>query len=203
MRSRRRRGRREPLFWSRVCAQTFGNLLGPQDDSFECDISEVQFGVVLFDASAAALGNNESRVTLRALHWPCDVAATANPSSTVVPGSMWCVVVKTSLDLATLTGLTFGDLLGGGATAPFDVLDVRLYSCRGPLPNQFGQIGQRVGSDPTRDYVISAQRKMENEDKIVALYGFWTHFGLNLGSTQSLTASVNVVVSALWQRTLR
>jgi len=202
MRSRRRsRGRREPLFWSRACAQAFATFTGPNDDQ-GCDGAESQAGVVLFDPVAAQMNQAESRVTLRKLFWSADVQVVV----TSVAAQNWslCGVVFKNDGPVGPAAVTLSDLLGGGATAPKDILDVRFW----PVANNYSGGNNVVlngGQFPPVNgpFEINVQRKLEVEDVIVVVFFFISHFGASLAAAQSLSFSVNTVISALWQRTLR
>lgn len=204
MRARRRssKGRREPMFWSRVCFDTSsGSIAGP-DDAVECDESLARFGVVLFDATAGQLNATESRITLRKLHWPVAVNFVAT-GATLSPHWWWCVVFKTSDDItAIIANSTPLALLLDGSK---DVLDVRVWH----VDNTFSggtAVALQGGLDAiTRqpEFVLSAQRKLEVDDKIVALFGFQVMGGGSLATGQTVAMTVGGIVSALWQRTLR
>lgn len=190
------------MYWSRACAQADGSLAGPTDADI-CDDSEVKFGVVLFDPLAARINDTEARVTLRSLHWPTDVV-TQQAGTTTPAGTLWCVVGLTAEDPTTLiaAGTNLGLLLGVSSQRPMDVLDVRMWSIAAGQTAQVTNVWPG-GSDTTRPFILQTQRKLGSQDTIVALFGFLTHFGSALAAGQGLFASVNMVISALWQRTLR
>lgn len=201
MRSRRRsRSRREPLFWSRTCYETDGVRTGP-DDIADCGDTEVTFGVVLFDPVVAQLNTTEARITVRKLLWPS--AVFFNTLTATTPAGMcWVVVVKSGQDLTTLTGLTLSALL----ESSIDVLDVKVF----PIGNVFTGGTNAVLQGGTLNYTnapqpweINVSRKMEGDDKIVALMGFTTQFHTSLGAGLGYTGAFEGIISVLWQRTLR
>lgn len=203
MRARRRsRGRREPMYWSRVCAMTSGSQTGPDDLGGECDNSEAKFGVVLVDAgSIASQGLStvaDTRITIRRILWPTQVNAI--PFTAGTPnGFMWCVVLKGTGDqVSNIVGnFDLTNILTGG----FDVLDVRLWKLGQDFSggtNVHFQGGPSI-DQPTFD--IRAQRKLDMQDQIAAIFGFF--FFDDLAATQGWLARVSTLVSVLWQRTLR
>lgn len=206
MRSRRRsgRGRREPMFWSRACYNTGSSAIQGPTDGVDCDEDEIRFGVVLFDASAAQMNQAESRVTMRKLMWPTAVHFFAS-GATLPPLWWWCVVIKTSDDVASFSqNLVLSNLIDGSK----DVLDVRVWHVDNTFSGGTAMVFQG-GLDaitPHPPFEISAQRKMEVDDKIIALFGFGLILGASGGGLltgQTISMQASGIVSVLWQRTLR
>jgi len=195
-RHRRSSGRREPFFWSRACAQTFHGH-AHTDSELDCESSESEFGVVLFDASAAQLNSAEGRVTVHKIHYPMDLQYRLSPNALQPDMSIWEMVVKTQADPANLNGQTLSTLLGQE-----DVVNLRMFGARSgagaviPDGNTL-QLAMQVPSEAT----VNVKRKLDVTEKIVALYGLLTHNG----ATDAFDSiwSINLVISVLWSRTLR
>lgn len=197
MRSRRHKGRREPLYWSRSCATTFTSHTAT-GSILDCESTEVEMGVVLFDASAAQLNQAESDITLRKLKYPMDFTCfEGNQVSGMLPMSMWEVVLVTDRPENDFLNVTLESLLSAE-----DIVSVRMFGLRlrGAL-TEHNNDTQLAGQAPGGASELNVMRKMTVTHKIIALYGFMTHFGGT--DTVNSIWSINMVISALWQRTLR
>lgn len=202
MRSRRHKGKREPLFWSRACATSFSST--PGDSAIlDCESSTVQGGIVLFDPVAAQINSTEARVTVRKIFAAFDVALEQNNVTSADPLALWEVTFVTPEDPSTLvTTMTLEQLVGSGL---HDIVNIRMHSLRdgtpGDIPNSNTVSGFVGGLYYPLE--INVQRKLDQDQKVVMVWGWLDHHGRAITSNDTLFASYSGIVSVLWQRTLR
>jgi len=200
MRSRRRKAPREPMYWERNCSLTFWAKTG-DDTVLDCENSAVMSEQVLFDASAQSQFNtSDSRVTVRRIHWPTSLSATVAGNS-ANRYHIWCVVAKIGeLPGTNMLGTTLSTLLSG----LWDILDVRSWAVAndfsGGTPITINGIVPGANDSP---WDIKTQRKLTNDEKIVALWGAIGDGVSSPPATVGVSVSCLSIVSVLWQRTLR
>jgi len=200
-RRRRSGGKREPTYWSRICSVTQGESVL----DVTCDDSLVNSGIVLFDPSVGATTNTDTRITLRALHYPIDLAI-AQPlaSNTHREIIIWGVVcVLNNFDAEAFVGQVDYDTLLNGK----DVLDVRSWHFRNN-ENNVAAAGSTTftlvdSGDMLRPMFIRAQRKLTLDQKVVFLQGGFQLVNNTTASSDAVDVTYWTTISALWQRTLR
>jgi len=115
---------------------------------------------------------------------------------------IWCIVLKTGFAGGAHLGNTLSFLTGG----TFDILDVKVWGANNT--QQGGgtfQVTDSVAKTgiTLNNWDVKAQRKLTNDERIVALFGIMANEAAGFANTNQLQVTGTTFISALWQRTLR